>query len=150
MIKRILVPTHGTEGARKAEEYALNMAKALGASVYGLYIIHKGWSSIAGIDWLNTSETRMQFYRHVEDELERRANEVLNAFTKRAHDMGITIETEKVVGEPVKVILEAAERLDADLIVMGGPSNRRSEEYKAKIPFQKLIKHSSRAILMVK
>ena len=84
MFKRILIATHGTEGAKKAESYAIKLAGALGAELHGLYVIHKDWSSLVGIEWLHSSERRMEFYRYAESEFYRRAEEVLKAFAERA------------------------------------------------------------------
>ena len=69
MFNKILIATHGTDGAKKAEAYAVGLARALGAELHGLYVIHKGWGSLVGIEWLHSSETRMEFYRYAESEL---------------------------------------------------------------------------------
>ncbi len=139
-MKQILVATHGTEGALRAETHALRLARLTGARLHALYVIHKGWGSLVGIDWLNASHVRMQFYRHAEGEIHKRAAEVLERFAARAAAEQIPAETSVVVGLPVEVVPREAVRLGADLIVLGAPASRRSEEYRARIPLKKLLK----------
>lgn len=138
MFKRILIATHGTEGAQKAESYAIGLARQSGAELHGLYVIHKDWSSLVGIEWLHSSERRMEFYRYAESQFNIRAEEVLDAF--RARTQWLEVTTAIRAGEPAEVIAEEAKIKNADLIVIGVGSNKRSEEYKAKVPMKKLIK----------
>ncbi len=146
MFKRILIATHGTQGAKKAEAYAIGLARELGAEIHGLYVIHKDWGSLVGIEWLHSSEKRMEFYRYAESEFYLRAEEVLKAFGE--HAKGIEVTTAIRVGEPAEVIAEEAKDIEADLIVIGGESKERSEEYKAKVPMKKLIKIAPCPILV--
>lgn len=138
MFKRILIATHGTEGAKKAEAYAIGLAREFGAEIHGLYVIHKDLGSLVGIEWLHNSHVRMEFYRHAESEFYLRAEEVLDAFGE--HAKGIEVATAIKVGEPAEVIAEEARDIGADLIVIGGESSVRSEEYKAKVSLKKLVK----------
>ncbi len=137
MFQRILVATHGTEGARAAEAYALELARDSGAEVHALYVIHKGWGSLVGIEWLHSSEKRMEFYRYAESELFRRAEEVLGAARRAAADIYVTPHTR--VGEPTEIIAETAEELGVDLIVLGPSGGARSEEYQARVRLKKLL-----------
>ncbi len=138
MFKRILVATHGTEGAKKAEIYGIGLARALGAELHGLYVIHRDWSSLVGIEWLHSSHARMEFYRYAESEFNLRAKEVLEAFKQHAN--GMEVSTAIKVGEPAEVIAEEAKDSHVDIIVIGASSTGRSEEYKARISLKKLIK----------
>lgn len=138
MFKKILVATHGTEGAKKAELYAVELARAFGAELHGLYVIHKDWGSLVGIEWLHSSERRMEFYRYAESQFNIRAEEVLKAFAARAE--GLEVATAIKVGDPAEVIAEEAKDRQIDLIVIGGNSDVRSEEYKARISLKKLMK----------
>lgn len=150
MIRKILVPTHGTENAIQAESYAIQLATALGADLHGLYVIHKGWGSLVGIEWLHSSEKRMDFYRYAESELYRMADAALTGFVQRAATHGLSVESAVRVGDPVDVIAAEAGALGADLVIIGSNSNRRSEEYRAKISLVKLMKSAPCSVLRVK
>jgi nucleotide-binding universal stress UspA family protein len=148
MVKKILVATHGTTGAKEAEICAIGLAKALGAELHGLYVIHKDWGSLVGIEWLHASHVRMEFYRYAESQLASRAEEVLNAFAERAD--GTEVTTAVKVGDPAEVIAEEAGDSDADFIVIGGKSDVRSEEYNARISLKKLTKLAPCPVLVAK
>jgi len=150
MIRKILVATHGTEHAVQAESYAIQLAKTLGADLHGLYVIHKGWGSLVGIEWLHSSEKRMDFYRYAESELYRMADAALTGFVQRAEACGLNVKSSVRVGDPGAVIAEEAGALGADLVIIGSNSNKRSEEYRAKISLPKLLKSAPCSVLRVK
>ena len=146
MFNKILVATHGTEGAKKAELYACKLARVFGAELHVLYVIHSGWSSLVGMEWLHSSNTRMDFFRYAESQFNLRAKEVLEAFTDIATDIKIT--TSVKVGEPTEIILEEARVHHSDLIVIGCASRVRSEEYKARISMKKLLRFAPCPVLL--
>jgi len=150
MIRKILVATHGSKGAVKAEQYALDLARTLGAELHALYVIHKGWGSLVGIEWLHSSETRMEFFRYAESELYRMADAALGSFTKRAAACGLAVTTSVRVGDPGEVIALDARERGSDLIVLGDACEGRSEEYKARINVGKLLRSAPCSVLQVK
>lgn len=150
MITKILVATHGTENAIQAELYAIQLAKALGAGLHALYVIHKDWGSLVGIEWLHSSEKRMEFYRYAESELERMAGAALDGFVQRALSEGLSVTVSVRVGEPSDVIADEAMALGSGLIVIGSDGSKRSEEYRAKISPAKFLKSAPCSVLRVK
>lgn len=150
MIKRILVATHGTAGAQEAEEYALQLARLTNAELHGLYVIHKAWGSLVGIEWLHTSHVRMEFFDYAEKELYRMAEAALERFRGRAAAGGLLVATAVKVGDPAEVMAEEARAIGADLIVLGSVSRVRSEEYQARVSLRKLMKASPCSVLQVK
>ena len=150
MISKILVATHGSKGAVEAEYYALDLARTLDAELHALYVIHKGWGSLVGIEWLHSSERRMEFYRYAEMELYRMADTALGRFAQRAADCGVKVTTSVLVGDPGEVIVNKARERGADLIVIGDACKGRSEEYKARINVGKLLRSAPCSVLQVK
>lgn len=120
MFKKILLCTHGSEGAKKAEALVFDkLAKDISAKqVIVLTVIDKDWSQMSSDDWLNTSTTRTQFKDYVQEQLTREIEEewqtIQTAFpdSKNARFM-------KVVGGVESTIAEVAEKTACDLIVMG-------------------------------
>jgi len=150
MIRKILVATHGSAGAVEAEQYALDLARTLDAELHALYVIHKGWGSLVGIEWLHSSETRMTFFRYAETELYRMANTALAEFAQRAEAAGLTITTSVRVGDLEPIIAGEAAELGADLIVLGSACQGWSREYKAKVSMKKLMSAAPCSVLQVK
>jgi nucleotide-binding universal stress UspA family protein len=150
MIRKILIATHGTEGAVAAEQSALDLARTLGAELHALYVIHKGWGSLVGIEWLHSSETRMDFFRYTEAELYRMADAALVKFRDRAAACGLNVTTSVRVGDPADIIVSESREQGADLIVLGDVGNGRSEEYRARISIHKLMRSAPCSVLRVK
>lgn len=109
MYKRILVPTDGSEFAKKAQKHALFIAKVCDAEIIALSVSENHF--VNGIS--------------VNEEIEQ-LNEILNerceADLKNFEDMnedGIKISPLIKEGSPAKSILEVASEEDVDLIVIG-------------------------------
>lgn len=109
MYDTILVPTDGSTEGRKGTREAVSLAAALGATLHGQYVVREG-----GNPW--ESEP-------MEDQLDRARDYgqgILDEVGQQAADAGVTYESEVSVGPAVhEKIIEYAEEVDADLIVMG-------------------------------
>ncbi len=70
LFNHILLCTHGTEGARKAEAFIFKLLAAdsdLKVSV--LTVLDEDWRAMTGDDWLNSSKTHTVFLDHVETQV---------------------------------------------------------------------------------
>ena len=149
MFKKILVATHGTEGAKKAETCGIELSKTFCTELYGLYVIPSSWAEIAGIEWLHSSKVRMEFYKHMETELNRRAKEVIDEFTRKALNYQITVIPLVKVGKPELIIIDESKKNNIDLLILGRRIKSKSEEYKYTISFKKLEKTLTCPILLI-
>ncbi|MBI5180599.1 MAG: universal stress protein [Nitrospirae bacterium] len=149
MFKKILLATHGSDGAQKAEDAALKLAKENKAKLSVLYITHASWATMSGIDWLNRSNTRMRFARHMEDELENDAKTIIENFQKKAKKAGVKAEVIKVVAEPYDAILEQSKKSKPDIVVIGAPQ-KYSKVYKYRIPYKKFLQEISCPVFIAK
>lgn len=109
MYKKILVPTDGSEFAKKAQSHALFLAKVSGAEIIAL--------SVSENHFINGISTT--------DEVEQ-LNQILNDRCKRdlkefedMNEEGIKITSIIKEGSPAKSILEVALEESVDLIVLG-------------------------------
>ena len=109
MYKRILVPTDGSEFARKAELHALFLAKVSGAEIIALSVSENHF-----INGISVSEEIEQINQILED----RCKKDLQEF-EDMNDEGVKISSVIKEGSPAKTILEVAEEEDIDLIVIG-------------------------------
>lgn len=109
-IKRILVPTDGSEGAREAAEYAARLAGRFGASVTLLHVMDT---------WLILKPFRHEQQEQLRQELLENGKAILTlAQTAFAH-AGIGVERELREGYPGDVIGQVASEGEYDLIVIG-------------------------------
>jgi nucleotide-binding universal stress UspA family protein len=116
MISRILVPVDGSKTAKKAAEYAVELAKQLDASIIIMSVIEKS-QLIA--ETVPASKTAMHTIESIEDYLKEIAEMNIGEILKLCDKNHVVSEMSIKTGHPVKEILKEAKKSKADLIVMG-------------------------------
>lgn len=109
MYKKILVPTDGSEFAKKAQLQALFLAKVSGAEIIALSVSENHF-----INGISVTEEVEQLNQLLSD----RCKKDLEEFENMNED-GIKISSIIKEGTPAKVILDVASDEDIDLIVIG-------------------------------
>lgn len=125
MFNKILLCTHGTKGAQKAERLVFEdlLQHVAANSLIILTIIDKDWSEMSTDDWLNTSTTRTQFKDYVQEQLGREIDEDWQRIRKE-HPDSVDCRFMKVVGGIEETIAEVARKMECDLIVLGPYSKK--------------------------
>ena len=120
MFEKILLCTHGSFGAQKAERLVFNdLAPHINLeNVTVMTIIDADWSEMSTDDWLNTSGTRTTFKDYVQEQLGREIEEDWQRIKDQYPDAE-NVNFIRVVGEIEKTIAEVAEKLESNLIVIG-------------------------------
>lgn len=119
MISKILIPTDGSANSLIALEYGIYIARKLGASLAGLYVIDVNLiqgpmlTDISGAAGMPPYEG---FFDAIEKSLEEKADFILKEFQERCQKSGITSEIKKIIGKISPAIIEEAQ--NADLILM--------------------------------
>ncbi len=117
MVKKILVPIDGSETARKALEYAVDLAKQTGSTIILLSVIDK--SPYYGVQIVSLESSPIHMIQKLEDYFRQTAE----AYVAEAEGLCKTKEvgSQKMInaGHPVEEIIKAAESSKVDLIVMG-------------------------------
>jgi nucleotide-binding universal stress UspA family protein len=117
MIKKILVPIDGSETARKAVEYAVDLAKQTGSPIILLSVIDK--SPFYSAQTIPSISTPTHLLENLEDYLRQTAEAYVAEAEGLCRSKGV--ESQKIIraGHPVEEIIRAAEDSKVDLIVMG-------------------------------
>lgn len=117
MIKRILLPTDGSDAAERAGEDAIAMADVGGQDIIVLYVIDTSY-----LNALPQRDLREQ----LSDELRKEGEEAVEKFKKRLEESqcegyckDINLITMIKEGKPADVILKTADEEDVNLIIMG-------------------------------
>lgn len=110
MYDRILVPTDGSDQAGAAVDTAFELCSQFGADIYLITVVDAGPLGSIRLPGDATSAT---------EALSAQAEETLADLHDRAETYGIDIETVVRTGTPVREILDYADAIDADLIVIG-------------------------------
>lgn len=111
-MKTVLAPIDFSEISRRVVDEAIVLARAIGARLVLLHVVQL--PSLLGTGVIET-DLPEGFHLQVEQEAVAR----LASLQKQLRDEGVTAHVIHQVGPPREKILEQAERLDADYLVMG-------------------------------
>ena len=139
MYKKILVPTDGSEFAKKAQKHALFLAKATGAEIFAV--------SVTENNFVNGLPLDDEVYQ-LNQILNERSEENLKEFDKlNEDDLKITHVVRE--GSPAKVILEVAKEEAVDLIVMGSSGKSGFDRFIMGSVADKVVNSAKCAVLVV-
>ena len=139
MYKKILVPTDGSEFAKKAQQHALFLANVSGAELVAV--------SVTENNFVNGLPLDDEVYQ-LNQILKERSKENLDEFDKLNVD---NIKITHVIreGSPARVILEVAEEEDIDLIVMGSSGKSGFDRFIMGSVADKVVNSAKCAVLVV-
>lgn len=110
MYDRILVPTDGSAGTRRAIEHAAGLAAAHDAEIHGLYVVNT--ASYASFSMETTWEG-------IDEMLQEEGEQAVAEVADIAEKHGVAVDTSIREGSPSREITRYAEREQCDLIAMG-------------------------------
>ena len=139
MYKRILVPTDGSEFAKKAQKHALFLSKVSGAEIIAV--------SVTENNFVNGLPLDDEVYQ-LNQILKERSEENLKEFDKlNEEDLKVTHVIRE--GSPARVILEVAQEEDVDLIVMGSSGKSGFDRFIMGSVADKVVNSAKCAVLVV-
>ena len=139
MYEKILVPTDGSEFAKKAQKHALFLAKVSGAEIIAV--------SVTENNFVNGLPLDDEIYQ-LNQILNERSEENLKEFDKlNVDDLKITHVVRE--GSPAKVILEVAREENVDLIVMGSSGKSGFDRFIMGSVADKVVNSAKCAVLVV-
>lgn len=130
-MKHILLATHGTPGAQKAEQLAARWARDYGAEVHILSIANEAWKDMTGDDWLNTSTTRNKFGDYVEGQI----NAEMDALQQRVAQVfdGLPVYWLRRAGKLEDVLARTAEEVGADVLIIGAWQKNQAPGFRDRV-----------------
>ena len=139
MYNKILVPTDGSDFAKKAQKQALFLSKVSGAEIIAL--------SVTENNFVNGLPLDDEVYQ-LNQILNERSEENLKEFDEINED---NLKITHVVreGSPAKVILEVAKEEDVDLIVMGSSGKSGFDRFIMGSVADKVVNSAKCAVLVV-
>ena len=139
MYKKILVPTDGSEFAKKAQRHALFLSKVSGAEIIAV--------SVTENNFINGLPLDDEIYL-LNQVLKERSEENLKEFDElNEDDLKITHVIRE--GSPARVILEVAVEEDVDLIVMGSSGKSGFDRFIMGSVADKVVNSAKCAVLVV-
>ena len=134
MYKKILVPTDGSDFAKKAQKHALFLAKVSGAEIVAV--------SVTENNFINGLPLDDEVYQ-LNQILKENSEENLKEFD----ELKITHVIRE--GSPARVILEVAKDEDIDLIVMGSSGKSGFDRFIMGSVADKVVNSAKCAVLVV-
>ena len=138
--RRILLASHGTPGARAAEEAALALAEEAAAAIVLLYVVPDFWRGMRGDDWLNNVVTQQAFGDYLENELLREARKEVRRVAGEAERRGIAMEIRAMFGRPDACLLSAVAETNPDLVMIGAPRPKGVPGYRSRMKPESLMR----------
>lgn len=144
MFTRIVVGTDGSETAAEAVAQAVDLAKLSGAA---LSIV----SAYEPVSKRRVESEKLDAPADVQYELGPRedVNVVLNAAAAAARKEGIEVQTHPMEGAPADAILNVAEEVEADLIVVGNKGMKGARRFLGSVP-NNVSHHASCSVIIVR
>ena len=151
-LKKVLVPTDGSDSGLLAEETAAIVAKKTGATVTALHIIREVEEYYRLLYATQGLEHNIphSIVKEILDLTEQEANKIINDARALFNKRGITVDTKILKGiDPADSILEFSKK-DYDLIVMGARGKNEKDPNALGSVTRKVIRHTRCPTLFVK
>jgi nucleotide-binding universal stress UspA family protein len=144
MFKHILVPVDGSGTSLAAIDKAVGLAKSYGSTVTAIYVIDPYPFTGVGADFAYGQDQYLSAARS-------EASTAIDAVAARLTQAGIAVDTRVVEAHTVwRGILEAAEAVGADLLVMGSHGRRGLEKLVLGSVTQSVLSHTKLTTLVVR
>jgi nucleotide-binding universal stress UspA family protein len=140
-IKKILIPTDGSEYSLHAAEYGLSIAKQNNAQITIMYVLDE-----VVIDRFTHVHEREDLEKELKEDGQRYINFVLGLAEKE----GVKATSLIVKGRPFEQIVHLANGLNMDLIVMGTYGHRGADRILIGNVAERVIEYAHCPVLVVK
>jgi nucleotide-binding universal stress UspA family protein len=140
-IKKILIPTDGSDHSFRAAEYAISIAKMFDAQIMVIYVIDE-----VVLDQLSKDTERENVELELKQNGQRYINYVLDLATKEGVKNGFLLAK----GRPFEQIVRLAKELKTDLIVMGTYGRKGADRILIGSVAERVIEYSPCPVLVVK
>ncbi|MGB9838607.1 MAG: universal stress protein [Methanothermobacter sp.] len=144
--RRILIPTDGSDDARKATEHAFKIAEMSGADILGISVVDTSYREVWDED----------ISRRIERILRKQAEKAISILKDEFSSMQSNgrmkeckLDTQILEGNPAEVILETMEDEDVDLVVMGSSGKHGLDRIISGSITRKVLKSAETPILVV-
>ena len=139
-IKKILIPTDGSDYSMRAAEQGVSIAKMLDAEIKVVYVI----------DEVVLNQIKVTERENLEEELKQDGTRYIKYILRLAEKEGVKADSRITRGIPFEQIVHLAKELSVDLIVMGTYGRRGAERILIGSVAERVIECSSCPVLVIK
>jgi len=141
-IRQILLASDGSENARKAVFYGIELAKLTGARVHALYVISDKHAT--------STRKLMGWTEAVEKYLLDRGEIATSNIENIGKESGVQVKSVFLKGDPAKEILAYVEKTEIDLIVIGSLGLTGIKKFLLGSVAEKVLRHSNIPVMVVR
>jgi nucleotide-binding universal stress UspA family protein len=141
-LEKILIATDGSETAKKAVEFGVQIAGLSGAKVYAVFVIDTTPYYSIPLDQIWSKE--------VYEQLEKMGSEITLDVEKTAKIAGLEAESVVLKGNPAERIVNFAEEQNVDMIIVGAHGMGGFERLVIGSVSEKIVRHSKSPVLVVR
>ena len=139
LYRKIIIATDGTEYAKKAVNTAISLSKLTDAKLYGVFVSDVSNIAPASVEWELIAETIRQ-----------EADAALSYVREKADVEKLNFESVNLSGSPAQEIVQYANSIDADLIVVGAAGKKMLERIFLGSVSEKILRNAKQQVLVVK
>lgn len=145
MFKRIVVGTDGSDTASMAVRHAVDLAKATGAALDVVTAYETGGTALS-------TDEKVEIPGDVQYEVGPRqeVNMVLDSAAGTAEQAGVNATTHAREGDPADALLDVAEEVKADLVVVGNKGMTGAKRFLLGSVPNKVSHHASCSVYIVR
>ena len=140
-IRKILVPTDGSDSSMRASDFAIRLAKHFNSQIVAIYVIDRV---------ILEEISKVHERRELEEEIKRKAERCLNYIVNSAKREGLKATSILVEGEPHDQIVRHAESLSVDIIVMGSKGRRGMNRILIGSVAERVIEYAPCPVLVIR
>lgn len=119
-MQKILLATNGKESAKKAEDYAINLAAENRLLITVVYVRDSIWHRFSEeVDWLSTHRARKDFQKYMENYTDAEEEALFSRLEKILTEKEINFEMIALSGNPADEIVNYSKDNNFDLIIIG-------------------------------
>lgn len=138
MYDTVLVATDGSGPATRAVTHALEQAERSDAELHAIYVV----------DTARYAEPALSSAELATNEMEEWGQQELDEVAERAESLGIEVLTRSCHGRPYIEIVEYADTIDADLIVVGYQGHSHSDPGQIGSVTDRVVANAGRPVLV--
>lgn len=142
VLRKILIATDGSEAARKAANFGVQIAGLSDAKVYSVYVIDTTPYYSIPLDQVWSKE--------VYEQLEQMGKEIVSDVENTAKAAGLETEASVLKGDPAARIVNFAEEQNVDMIVVGSHGIGGFERLVIGSVSEKVVRHAKVPVLVVR
>ncbi|WNY27339.1 universal stress protein [Methanolapillus ohkumae] len=139
LYQKIIVATDGTEYVKKAIHAAIDLSKLTGAVLHAVYVADVSNITPTSAEWVLVSEN-----------IKKESDATLEYFKTEADKAQIRYETVSLSGSAPTEIVQYANQIGADLIVVGATGKKTLERILLGSVSEKIVRTAKQQVLIVR